>query len=206
MAKANKKGRTENEAFIRLPRGVTGCAAWRSLSCEATRLLLCIWARHNGVNNGQVGYSHREARDALHVGSRKVVAAFAELQDRGFLVAHTKGSFSWKNGAGAGKSSEWEITAEACDGQPAKRLYRNWQIQNAAPTVGTCGTQGERRSIVDEAVSEASGTQGERRFATIQDANGTQGGHAYIIPGRGGKMRGEESANNNLEMLGAKQF
>jgi hypothetical protein len=183
MAKANKKGRTENEAFIRLHRGVTGGAAWRSLTCEARALLIAVWERHNGANNGEIGFSHRQAREALHVGSRKIVAAFAELQDKGFLVAHTKGAFTWKDGAGAGKSTEWEITAEACKGKPPKHLYKSWQNQNTAPKAGTNGTQGERRSIVEEAILEANRTQGERRFARSQDTNGTRGGHTYTMPG-----------------------
>ena len=56
------------------------------------------------------------------IGSRKVQAAFQELHDRGFIVPRAKGSFDWKQR----QATEWEITTEPCDDQPAKRLYRKW--------------------------------------------------------------------------------
>ncbi len=139
MGRVDRKGRSKFEPHIRLHRGVTNSEAWKSLSCEARCLLLEIWARHNGQNNGRIPYSHREARKALHVGSRKVQAAFQELQDRGFIVPRAKGSFDWKQR----QATEWEITTEPCDGQPGKRLYSKWlKKQNTAPTVSTDGTHG----------------------------------------------------------------
>ena len=136
MGKINRKGRSKFEPFVRLHRGVTNSAAWKSLCCEARCLLIEIWARHNGQNNGRIPYSRREARHALHVGSRKVQVAFQELQDRGFVILRTKGTFDCKQR----HATEWEITTEPCDDKPAKRLYREWlEIQNTAPTVGTDG-------------------------------------------------------------------
>ena len=142
MGRVNRKGRNKFEPFIRLHRGVTNSEAWKSLSCEARCLLIEIWARHNGSNNGQIPYSHREARKALHVGSRKVQAAFQEIEECGFLIPRAKGSFDWKQR----QATEWEITTESCDDQPAKRLYREGlKKQNTAPTVGTDGTHGGHR-------------------------------------------------------------
>ncbi len=134
MGKVNNKGRSKNEAFICLHRGVTSSAAWKSLSCEGKALLLEIWALHNGLNNGSIGYSHRQARSALRIGNDKVQRAFRELQDKGFLVARYKGHFDCKVVAGAGRASEWEITAEPCEGKPPSKLYRNWsENKNTAP-------------------------------------------------------------------------
>ncbi len=142
MGKVNRKGRNKFEPFVRLHRGVTNSEAWKSLSCEARCLLIEIWARHNGQNNGRIPYSHREARKTLRIGSRKVQAAFQELENRGFVVPRAKGSFDWKQR----QATEWEITTEPCDDQPAKRLYRKWlEKQNTAPTVGTDGTRGGHR-------------------------------------------------------------
>ncbi len=123
MAKANQTGRNKTEPFIRLHRGVTNSEAWKSLSCEARCLLMEIWGRHNGLNNGTIPYSHREALMALRVGGRKVTAAFRQLQARGFLIIRSKSSFDWK----AHRATEWEICTEPCDEHPAKRLYRDWQ-------------------------------------------------------------------------------
>lgn len=123
MGKVDRKGRSKTEPFIKIHRGVTGSEAWKSLTCEARCLLLEIWARHNGLNNGQIPYSHREGLTALRVGGRKVTAAFRQLQDRGFLVRRTESSFDWKSH----RATEWEITTEPCDEQLAKRIYRDWQ-------------------------------------------------------------------------------
>jgi hypothetical protein len=137
MGKVTPKGRSKFEPHIRLHRGVTNSAAWKSLSCEARCLLIEIWTRNNGQNNGCIAYSHREARQALRVGNRKTQAAFRELQDRGFIIARTKGSFDWKSG----RATEWEITAEPCDDRLAKRLYRDWpKKQNTVPILRTDGS------------------------------------------------------------------
>lgn len=137
----NQKGRTKNEPFILLHRGVTNSEAWRSLSCEAKALLIEVWARHNGANNGQIALSHRQARTALRIGNGKVQKTFLELQEKGFLIARMKGSFNWKVAAGEGRASEWELTTEACEGQPAKGLYRSWaKEQNTVPASGTAGS------------------------------------------------------------------
>ena len=134
MGRANAKGRSKHEPFIRLHRGVTGSEAWKSLSCEARCLLIEIWSRHNGQNNGRIPYSHREARKALRIGNSKVQLAFQELQDRGFTIARTKGSFQWKKR----QATEWELTTENCDDRPGKRLYRDWpEKQNTVPKAGT---------------------------------------------------------------------
>ncbi len=142
MGKVNRKGRSKFEPFIRLHRGVTNSDAWKGLPCEARCLLIEIWARHNGQNNGHIPYSPREARQALRVGSRKAQAAFKELEERGFLIPRAKGSFNLKQRY----ATEGEITTEPCDDQPAKRLYREgMKKQNTAPTVGTDGTHGGHR-------------------------------------------------------------
>tara|TARA_R110002110_G_scaffold137735_2_gene323072 strand:- start:144 stop:650 length:507 start_codon:yes stop_codon:yes gene_type:complete len=141
LGKVNRKGRTKHEPFILLHRGVTNSEAWRSLSCEAKALLIEVWARHNGANNGQIALSHRQARAALRIGNGKVQKTFLELQEKGFLIARLKGSFNWKVAAGEGRASEWELTTEACEGQPAKGWYRNWtEKQNTVPTSGTAGS------------------------------------------------------------------
>lgn len=147
MAKVNRKGRTTHEPFIRLHRGVTNSDAWKASSCEGRCLLIEIWARYNGTNNGAIAYSHREARQALRAGNGKVQRAFREMQDKGFLIARIIGSFNWKHGAGQGRATEWEITTEPCDGKTAKATYRQWrENQNHGPKVETAGSYSGNRS------------------------------------------------------------
>ena len=144
MAKTNNKGRTKNEQHIRLHRGLTNSDAWQKLSCEARALLIDIWTRHNGTNNGRISYSVREAKSQLHIGTRKAQRAFAELQEAGFLVCRLKGHFDCK----VRHATEWEITDEAIDGQPARKLYGPWRRKKTGPTVGTDGTHCRNRGAV----------------------------------------------------------
>ena len=126
MGNSNKKGRQKNEAFIKLHRGVTNSAAWRASSCEARALLIEIWARHDGSNNGRIGYSVRMAKAALSIGSSKASRAFKELEQKGFIKCRYRGRFDTKVAAGEGRASEWELTAEPCGERPASRTYKDW--------------------------------------------------------------------------------
>ena len=146
MGNVTRKGRNKHTPFINLHRGVTNSPAWKDLNCVAKCLVLLVWERHNGLNNGTIPLSHREARKALGVGNNKTSQAFIDAKVRGFLIERSKGSFDWKVGAGQGRATEWEITAEPCDGNLAKRHYNNWNKQNSAPEAGTAGSQGGCRS------------------------------------------------------------
>lgn len=121
----NAKGRNDTESYIKIGRGVYDSEAWRALSCEARCLVLLVWSRHNGYNNGSIPLSRREAREHLRIGTAKLRQAFTDAQERGFLVARVRSTFDWKTGANKGRAREWEITTEPCDGKPAKRLYKN---------------------------------------------------------------------------------
>ena len=125
--KTNAKGRNTGQQFIRLDAAVTQSPAWQSLCCEARSLLIEIWKRHNGFNNGFISYSYREAKKALGIGSTKVKKAFDQLIDRGFLIIRRKSSFNFKGNGGASRATEWELTTEACDGKSAKMNYRLYQ-------------------------------------------------------------------------------
>jgi len=173
MPKTNNKGRTKNEPFIRVHRGVTTSDAWQALSCEARCLVLAIWERHNGNNNGKISFSHRQARTNLHAGSDKAAKAFRDAQEHGFLIERTKGSFAQKTRAGQGRATEWEITTEACDGQPAKALYRSWKKQNAVPEAGTAGTYRRNRSGKNSAPDHPNGTCSRNRSTRLLDRSGS---------------------------------
>jgi hypothetical protein len=93
------------------------------------------------------------------------------LQDHGFVIARKKGSFNWKSGSGAGRTTEWEITTESCDGAPAKRLYKEWVKQNTAPDVGTGGARSERRLPLTRPPNDLNGSHDGYRSATFSTKN-----------------------------------
>lgn len=139
----NAKGRSKSEPFIRLHRGVTNSAAWKSLSPVARALLIEVWARNDGTNNGRIGYSVRDGAQALGVGKSTIARAFTDLEESGFLVCSLRSGSTLKTR----HASEWELTTEPRDGQPAKALYRTHQPapRNSfhGPTTGTpCPTTG----------------------------------------------------------------
>jgi hypothetical protein len=173
MSKANHKGRSTNIPFIKMHRGVTGSSAWKALSCEAKCLVLLVWERHSGVNNGEIPLSHKEARKSLGIGNTKTSKAFCDARAHGFLIERTKGSFDWKTGAGQGRATEWELTTEPCDGKPAKAHYRDWKNQNAAPDAGTDGTQRGSRSMKSRAEKPPNGSRSSDRFNRFQPVSGS---------------------------------
>ena len=65
--KVDAKGRNKGSAFIKLDHGLLRSDAWKHLSPDATKVLVDMWLRHNGSNNGEISYSVREARECLVV-------------------------------------------------------------------------------------------------------------------------------------------
>ncbi len=183
MGQTNAKGRNKYEAHIRIHRGITNSAAWKSLSCNATRLLIQIWSRHNGVNNGKISYSKREALRDLRIGSKKVREAFEELQQKGFLICRSKGRFDYKVTAGEGRASEWEITDERCDNQPAKKSYKKWtEKQKPGTKAVPAGDQRSTRSRRKSFSKDQSGDHGSTRYAHSAPQSGDYGSTTYNIP------------------------
>ena len=113
--------------------------AWRSLSLMARCLLLEVWQRYNGQNNGGIAYSVREAARALGVGKNTPTKLFREFEDKGFLKARQRGSFHWKGG----EATTWVLTTERCGEKPATKELMSWQPtgekQKPVPHTGTNG-------------------------------------------------------------------
>lgn len=120
-SKPNSTGRNAGEPFIRLPRHMTRSPAWRALSPNAKAILLQVWTRHNGMNNGQISFSVREA-DEIGMNKNTASRALQDCIDKGFLKVKRQASFNLKTK----EAREWEITAEPCDGRAASKDYMRW--------------------------------------------------------------------------------
>lgn len=184
MGKVNAKGRTKNRQYIYLHRGVTDSPAWKSLNCEARSLLIEIWQRHNGMNNGRIALSRRQIREALRIGHAKIVTATDQLVDRGFIIVRQAGAFTWKDGARAGKATEFEITTEECDGKPAKSTFRDWRPkkESTVHASGATGSRlGNRQAEKNHKLTSDRyrGVNEEQRFSA---ADGYRGVNTYNIP------------------------
>jgi hypothetical protein len=121
MAKPNKKGRRITERFIALPHYMTGCPAFLTLSPDAKALLIDVWRRHNGTNNGEISYSVREA-EGIGLSKSRTARAFGDLMERGFLKVRRASSFTVKTKA----ARTWEITSERCGDTPPTKDFMRW--------------------------------------------------------------------------------
>lgn len=84
--------------------------AFRSLSPVTRCVLLELKALYNGLNNGSLFLSAREAGRRVGVGKTKAWEALRELQDKGFIRAVERGAFSWKAAARRGDATCWLLT------------------------------------------------------------------------------------------------
>ena len=114
-SKINTKGRNTGESrHVRLYHSMLKSPAWKYLSPVAFKLLVAVWSRYNGINNGKISFSVREGGDELNISKNTAHKAFKELEEKGFLKARRRGSFDWKvsmSGKGKGHATLWEITA-----------------------------------------------------------------------------------------------
>jgi hypothetical protein len=97
--------------------------AYQHLTGEALKLLLAVWKRHDGQNNGEISFSTREAAELLRGNKNTAAKRFAELQELGFLAVEHKGAFSVK----LKLATLWRLTCETCKGSPPTRDYQRWR-------------------------------------------------------------------------------
>lgn len=116
--------RTKGGTFIKLEHVLLNSAAWHALSASERALLIHIWSRHNGRNNGDLGCGRREVQQEFGCGDHQAVRWLRNLREKGFIVAATGGSFNRKTGAR--RATRWRLTMEPCDGKPPTRDYMRW--------------------------------------------------------------------------------
>ncbi len=137
-----------SQRFIALPHYMLKSPAWKTLSPNAKALLIEVWARHNGFNNGTISYSVREAEE-IGISYSTAARAFSELIDRGFLRVRRDSRFTQKTR----EARLWEITAEQCDGNKAAADFVRWQAPRDSKTQlqqRDTQLQGCNRASVDE--------------------------------------------------------
>ena len=127
-----KKKRAAAERYVRLTYGMMQSQAWRGLDGNARAIYveLAMLYRGVGTNNGRIGFSVRQAAQAIHVSTATAARAMSHLQERGFIVATAKGTFVRKRYA-----TRWRLTEFKCDltGQPASRDFETWTTADILP-------------------------------------------------------------------------
>jgi hypothetical protein len=110
--------------FIKLDHALMRTAAWQSLSGNERALLIYIWAKHTGKNNGNIGCGRREVQKEFGCGVHTAINWLHGLRDKGFIAATVRGSFNQKTGGG--RTTRWRLTMEKFDGEPPTREYLSW--------------------------------------------------------------------------------
>jgi hypothetical protein len=107
--------------YVGVPHYLMKCPAFMMMTPNAKAVLLHIWLRHNGVNNGEISYACREAEE-IGLSKDQAQRALLELVERGFLIMRRNSGFNMKNR----EARVWEITAEPCGNEPAKKIFMRW--------------------------------------------------------------------------------
>jgi hypothetical protein len=116
-----RKRKDSGARFVLLQHWMLKCPAWRTLPSDAKALLLHLWERHNGANNGEISFGVREAEE---IGITKTQAArmLLVLVNRGFLKNERDGGFN----VGDRKTRTWRLTAEPYRGQKGTNDFMQW--------------------------------------------------------------------------------
>lgn len=113
-----------------LPHWLLKSDAWKSLHPTARCLLIEIWQRHNGQNNGEISYSVREGARALRINKDTAMKYLRELQKRGFIKPRRKGSYNEKSPL----ATEWELTMERYRDQAPTKEFMSWKVPSESKT------------------------------------------------------------------------
>lgn len=101
---------------------------YQSLNPGQRAVLHEVMRRFNGINNGRIGLSVREAAAAVHLNKDTAGAAFKVLLSRGLLEQGQAGAYSFK----IRHSAEWRLTWAACNrtGSSASHAYRRYKADS----------------------------------------------------------------------------
>lgn len=131
--RARATGRTSSvyvpvAPHVRLYAWEMACPAYQTMDICARQLLIELRALYRPVSGNEVFLSIREARRRLGgIGQAKVQAAFAALEERGWIEEVKAGSFNQKTGTGRARS--FRLTNIGPDGGDVdgKRTYMRWR-------------------------------------------------------------------------------
>jgi hypothetical protein len=119
--RANATGRNETEQYLPISYAMAQSPAWRSLSGAALKVWVELRCRFNGRNNGQLSLSWDEAARLLGLGKGTVGHAFAELQEKGFIVMTKRGQWYGR------LATTWAVTDKSYQGHAPSRAWNHWK-------------------------------------------------------------------------------
>ena len=103
-----KPHKRSSAQFVPVPYDMLKHPNFRRLSADAVRVWLEMHLGYYGINNGEIGFSVRQAADCLHSGSGKASKAINELIEARFIVCTRDSSFNMKTR----RAREWMLTTQ----------------------------------------------------------------------------------------------
>ena len=119
-------GRSAPEQFMGLPYVLVKSLAWRSLTGSALKVLIELYSRYNGQNNGTLCLSFADAKKKLGIGNATIKRAFVELQNKGFIRLTEPGHWYGR------KAAEWAVTHKSWQGNLPSNDWKNWRPTKTA--------------------------------------------------------------------------
>ena len=118
---AFNKGRSKKITFVMLRHDMMDSPTWRSLPPNAR----CVWCeimrRYNGINNGNISLSCREASELCNISKNTAARAFKDLQEKGFIKIALFAGFKNKHRT----ANRWIITHEQLGNKPPTNEWKN---------------------------------------------------------------------------------
>jgi DNA-binding HxlR family transcriptional regulator len=124
--------------FVALPKAILAKPAWRVMSPEGRLLWIDLrgWLRNDGLNNGKVLRSCRDAAESIGLSKNTVARRFAELEHYGFLRKTAPG---FLGSDGRGIAAKYRFTDLAHGTHPPTRDYEKWDGELFAYTPRRAG-------------------------------------------------------------------
>ena len=112
-----------HKRFVLYDYGLLQTEAFKYLKGGALKLLTVLRMRFNGMNNGSISLSVREAATSINVSKETISKYFIELEDKGFIQLQQKGSFKYKKR----HASTWSLTMEEDQKGNKPRTFKHWK-------------------------------------------------------------------------------
>ena len=120
----NRKGRAKRQGkFVALGDGLLTSDAWCSLSGGAVRYYIELRRRYNGLNNGELHLSLREAIQTLGMGQATAWRAQKELVEKGLIQRVEDGNFQTR------LATTWRLTDEPAGKKLPTNDYKKWKAK-----------------------------------------------------------------------------
>jgi hypothetical protein len=201
MSKRKASRRARDAKHVRLYLYMLKSPAWLSLSCQAKCLLIELLALYNGTNNGELYLSVRDAAKLLHTGLHQASAAFAELEERGFIRATRKGSRTRRGETRL--ATCWRLTEYDDDltGRQPTKEFMTWHLPPAEAPVASKRTERSRK---------ANDARWGRKNMTVaaKDTHRCQQGYGQDVEGTENildrRRQGHAQANSEASSVAAK--